>query len=264
MTRDEVIAKVRKLLALEEGSDFEGEIRAAAQAAQELVQRHAIKEAELGEAAAQEEEHFGRSLAFTVGERLSQWESILAKAISIAVGTVHWYYEDGHFVKDPATGIGKRVAYVWFFGPADDAMLAAEMFGDMDVTIATLAILKWTSLEGSGLHYCLGFVQALSAEAYTRSMAKPMAESMGVSTELAVRVRSIIEGKRRRAKAWLKNECGVQLARGRRSGAVPVEGFNVEAYVEGQADGRAHGMSVKRTPQLGAQRSLPARKAGDQ
>ena len=244
------------------GSDFEGEIRAAARAAQELVQRYAIEEAELGEAAAQKEEAFGRTVSFGIGARLLPWESLLAKAITTAVGTVHWYYEEGHFLKEP-NGIAKAVVHIWFYGPADDAALAAEMFIDMSLTIVTMAMLKWTGITGSGADYCIGFAQALSAEAYNRGTPKSVEKSMGVTTELALRSRAIMQGKRRRAKTWLATECGVQLARGRRTGGVPIAGFDVEAYQEGQTDGRAHGLSVGRTPKLGGQRALPTRKVKD-
>lgn len=260
MNREKIIARIRKLMKLQKGSDFEGEIRAAVEGAQRLMEEHAIEEAELGDAAAQEEEAYGRDYSFTVGENLSRWESTLARAIANVVGTVKWYYEGHHVRKDPKTHIAlkgpRHATQVVYYGPAEDVALACEMFSDISQTIVAMAVLKWGgAFRGDGLAYCCGFARELALQAYERCAARSLSLRQGISTELAVRTQSMMLAKRTKAGQWLKSE-GVDLRRGSAAGVGPPTG-NEDAYSEGQTDGRAHGLSVGRTPKIGAQAALP-------
>ncbi len=257
MSREKIIARVRKLLNLNaDTSDFEGEIIAATKAAQELIEKHAIEEAELGEAVAQEEQDYSREHSFTAGANLSRWESTLARAIANVIGTVKWYYENHHVRKDPKTGMmmkgSRRAAKIMYYGPAEDVAVACEMFSTISQTIVAMAMLKWRgAFRGNGLAYCCGFVRELALQAYQRSAAKSLSARQGITTELAVRTREIMQDKRTKATQWLKQECGVRLTRGSARGSGLPAGCDGNAYSEGQADGRAHGLSVGRTPKLG-------------
>ncbi len=290
-SREKIIARGRQLPNPQAGgSDFEGEIAAAAKAAQELIEKHAIREAELhcgpcggsgqvrsadgytnvscptcsGKGAVQEEEAYGRGSTFTAATRLSQWESGLANAVKGVVGTVQWYHQSNCARKDDSGVILKgsqRATKVTYYGPAEDVAVAIEMFSDIAQTIVTMALLKWNgAFWGPGLSYCRGFVSSLASEVSQRNTAASVSERQGISTALAVRTREIMSAKRRKGTLWLR-ECGVRLAAPlsqRRMPTMTDEG--VEAYSEGRDDGRAHGMSVTRKAKLGAQAALPTRK----
>jgi len=245
MSRDKVLERVRKLLRLSDGSDFEGEINNAYDAAQKLIQEHQLHEGELDN----KEEAYGKEATFSQSANLTQWEKMLANAIKETLGSIKWYFhtkvqrkKGGIYISDAS----RTATRLTFYGPAEDVNLAIQMFDDTVSVISTMCGLKiWhgSVFRGPGLSYCSGFAYGLYEKAKKQNEIPVLEATHNITTALAVRHHEIMVAKQAKADDWLENSAKIKLGKpGRRT----KHNHDYEAWIEGKADGNEHGMDERR------------------
>lgn len=265
MSRDneKIKDRVRKLLNLANDSGaFDGEIENAMRFARRLMLQHNITEEELGaprdphEVAAETE--YAQSDAFSFGSNISNWECFLMSAISKLVGTVGAYKTSETWTKKTTAGTivfdakgqpqeGKRVV---FYGPAEDARDASDLFSEWSHVIATMARLKYGGcFRGDGRAYAEGFAQALLLSV-KNIQAEEVKEIAAESTGRALVLRNafgLIEAKRERADQWLDKEQGIKLRKTSGHG----NRNNPSAFGAGMNDGKNSAFTRTRNLKIG-------------
>lgn len=254
--REKIKSRVRKLLNLA-GDDgaFDGEIAAAMQAAESLMEQYQLDRADC-EAAEVAQGHapqnMGQANAATHGKNLTTWESMLAEAVCELVGTVRCYATRGE------RSVGAFGAKHWgarmvFYGPDDDARLASELFAEWTAAIATLATGKYGGFaRGDGGMYAMGFSSALCGRA--RENRRQRAQIVTAATTALVLTGSdrslaaLQNQTRNEARNWLARDMKIHLrTSSRRSG---YGSGSRDAYAEGRSDGTRADFGAKRNARL--------------
>jgi hypothetical protein len=264
-----VKSRIRKLLNLA-GDDAaaDGEIDNALAAARRLMLEHSINEADVKTA---EEAYaaldrfdassieYGTTSVDATKRALSAWESTLTHVITGLVGTVKCYTNRSHktahgTVRLDRNGRGFAQSTIVFYGPAEDARDAAELFREWSETILALGVLKHGgSHRGAGRSYCGGFAAGMLAKVTTtlraeRADVDRLHAATDTSTALVVLQNALeIQSQKRDAAAkWLRAEKGIHLSSrgGSRSG------YSAGGYSAGFADGQRSNPTRTRAPKL--------------
>lgn len=260
---DKIKDRVRKLLNLaNDPAAFDREIENAMRFARRLMLQHNITEQELGtprdphEVAAETE--YAQADAFSFGSNISNWECFLMSAISKLVGTVGAYKTSETRTKKTTAGTivfdakgqpqeGKRVV---FYGPAEDARDASELFAEWVNVIAAMARLRYGGcFRGDGRSYAEGFAQALLLSVQNIQK-KEVKEIAAESTGRALVIRNafcLIEAKKARGAEWLRQELGIKL----RKTSGNVNRNNPDAFGAGMNDGKKSSFTRARTLKIG-------------
>jgi len=264
---DAVKERIRRLLAVaKDGSGAtQGEIDNAIRFAQAELAKHQLSEEDLAE---EPEEQYQRAedapkdqAPAVIGSKCYHWESALGKIISRLVGVP--YYLDNAAGRHDRNGIARRdrngkvraAKAIMYYGIAEDAWLAAELFEELHETIVTMAMLKWGgAFRGDGGSYCEGFVRGIDKQVRNqqadekKSAASQLDSGDSRGLVLIERRNDLIEHRIAVGKDWLLNEKGIKLGRGSgRSGA----SGSAAAYSSGRADGARTAVSASRTAKLG-------------
>lgn len=257
MDTERIKRRVRALLNLAAGDGAaEGEIDNAMRMAAALMDEHHLStadvQAEAQKTAPESIPTMGTADSQCVGVNLSTWEIALDSAICLLVGTVQSYQTR----KETQTGtfgrpkIGKALR---FYGPAEDAALAAELMGEWAHVIATMAVGKYGGcFRGDGAMYALGFARQLRARAQEAANARKLVITDSTRALVLVggagSLAQVLDRKRELAKSWLRNEKGVKLSSGsRRSG---YRSGSHDAHAAGRADGARADFSARRMAKL--------------
>ena len=264
--RERVKERIRKLLNL--GKDDQaasGEIDNAMRMAAELMQAHQLTEAEVAAAhqASQTEEYIppiDQADAPMHGKQYSTWEFQLAPAIADLVGSVKCYFTSAAF-KDGAFSTPAVRKCTRFYGPAEDAALAADLMQEWTHVIATMAMGRFGGcFRGDGAMYALGFAHQLRRRAGEAKQARYSVRTASTSAIVKVgggMLGHVLDKRREQAAKWLEEEQGVKLSRTGGSGTYG--GGSASAYRQGRDDGAAADFTADRRPKLpgGSSRSLP-------
>lgn len=253
---EQVKDRIRKLLAVAANdASTEGEIANALSCAATLMEKHQLSQEDLDQgldpiAAALDAEQ-GRTFAY-IGGRCHGWEASLANWASKFVG-VNCYLDHAKSTARKPNGLvmrnrlgkpftGRRFA---FYGPTEEAYIAAELFTEMRLTILSMAYLKFGgAFRGDGGAYCEGFASGLNSKLdnhrkITRSSS---------STALIEKRGELMEVRDRVGRNWLAKTHGVKLNRGpARQGA----SGSGDAYREGKEDGRKADPKAATRPKIG-------------
>lgn len=260
--RDKIKSRIRKLLNLAgDNAAFEGEITNAMQAAEALMEAHQLSRAEVMAAATAAgpagappvAPPMDRTWSPCYGVNFSGWEVTLANAIAKLVGTVQFYTakktrEFGAFATS------KMAAHAVWYGPAEDAALAAELFGEWVYVVATMAVGKYGGcFRGNGAQYADGFASALLSKAFANAIARRAIVTAGTTALVRVgdnkSLAALQTQTREDSSRWLEKSCGVKLRSGGTRGGYSGSG---EAYAHGRNDGNRADFSATRKPKLGA------------
>lgn len=264
MDLERIKKNIRALLDV--GADeslLEGETENALRFARRLMLKHNVGEGDLEEArgadqiqADAESVEYGYANAGTTGAGITGWESSLGYCVCRLFGTVQFYRSGGKHLARSATGavlfsgVGRQkyTGQFVFYGPADDARAAAELFEEWRVTVAALGRLKFGgALRGEGRSYCEGFTAGIAemqrkADQEERDLALAQASGSELpagatrSTALMVtNARAVMTAKREKGGKWLRST-GVHLSGGGRSGGGR---HHHGAHAAGRADGRS-------------------------
>ena len=126
---DKVKASIRKLLALAaDDAVSDGEITTAMALAEKAMDAYHLERVDLdAQTDTHTKESYDRQAGACVGARMSTWEIALYGAIKELVGSVHAYCTT---IGAPSGTwkVGKPRAAIMWYGPAEDAQLAADLF----------------------------------------------------------------------------------------------------------------------------------------
>ena len=257
MSKQERIAsKVKKLLAIANDDAASGaEIQNAMNHAQRLMDAHHLTEDDLNHEPVDDyskvdQADFDQMWAY-VGGRVFFWEKQLATFVSRFVG-VPVYLENGkHPVR--VNGIiqmdGDEPKYgqaFVFYGVAEDAAIAIEVYDELRTLIATMAVARWGGVyKGDGASYSQGFVTGLFDQLHE---AKRIEKQTTTGLILSCRRSDLIQYKNQKAREWLYKSKGFKLrkagtSRGTRTGSS-------SAYSEGRTDGSSTNVSATRMRKL--------------
>ena len=255
MDTDRIKRRIRGLLNLAANdAASEGEIDNAMRMAAQLMDEHHLSEADARAAqpqAERREQPMGQADAPAAGAKWSTWESALASAVGTLVGSVKCYRCHAE-TKSGMFGAPRRGVCIRFYGPADDAQLAAELFSEWSHVIASMAVGKYGGcFRGDGAMYAYGFACQLRNRAQEADVAR--AQVSTTSTRALVHVggggtlAQVLEGKRAEAGRWLASQ-GVKLATtSRRAG---YSSGSHDAYGACRADGARADFSANRRAKL--------------
>lgn len=262
MTKESIIAKVKKLMAIADNdASSDHEIDTALNFAKKLMDNHHLTEDDLAhepdddyEKARKADKGLYRSF---VGTRMFTWEVALGWFVSEFVGCP-WYCDQnlkivrnarGFAVIDPVTEQPKKGKSFVFYGIAEDAAIAQEVYNEMRSLIATMAVSKWGNCyRGDGAAYAEGFVAGLETKLKkARIEEKKQTESTALIL-LSHRRDELIKVKNEIARDWLQKEKGVTLSKGQqRAGS----NGSLHARKEGYTDGQNTDVSATRMKKLG-------------
>lgn len=264
---DDIIRKVQRLLAI--GGDSgasEAEVQNAMAHARRLIESHNLSEADLATDPADDRRRvdtadFDRCASF-VGSRFYAWEQSLGGYVSDLVGCDAYADDSIRLARrfgrvladsDGNTYSGKSLV---FFGVAEDAALAATLFDDLRLLIATMARTRWGSVyRGDGAVYCQGFVLGLLDKLHRerRRLDCTARDDAGAGSSNALvlleRRNDLAKYKRQRSMDWLSERHGIELRDARRPAGA--RGSH-EAWNEGLRDGRATDVEAQRLRKLEA------------
>jgi hypothetical protein len=259
MNLDKVKDRIRKLLAIAaDDAIADGEVAAAMKLATAAMEAYQLERADI-EAVAEPTEAAPISMDRVTSDcrfaRLSIWESTLSHAVRKLVGSVGVYVgraerKAGTF-RVPST----RSALVWY-GSAEDAKLAAELFEEWAHVIATLACGSYGGcFRGPGALYADGFTRALNEQA--DRAAADRATVVTASTTAIVKLgggslADVLREKTLTAKTWLRDECGINLGSSKRrsSGYSFGSSEHVGAFQAGRNAGQRAEFGVRRVAKL--------------
>lgn len=282
--------QIRKLMAVaNDGAASDGEITNYMNAAAKLIDKHHLKAEDFekkDEAPDADESKMELHLGKTGSPKFHRWNTILANAVEQLFGCVKHYLDgdsepmriDGvvQFYTGKYAGQRKEIKRFAFYGPAQEAAEAAELYTMWDRAIATMAVMRWGgAYRGSGEKYAEGFAAALLVKAMQINKARQLVEAKplallthevaaGKDTALAIaesKTTSITLSERyeklqERAAEWLENDQGIKLGKGAaRQGAQ--SGDNT-AFREGHEHGSK--AEFTRTGRAGQQKQLPGPK----
>lgn len=254
MTESSIISKIQKLLAVAgDGAASENEIQSAINIAKKLMTAHHLTEEDLAHEPKDDyqkvdEADFGEVRSF-VGATIALWEQWLASVVTDFVGCpaytdkVKRPVRKNGFVQfdgDDEVRYGKSIV---FYGVAEDAAIAAQLYDDMRGLIATMAVARTGKVyKSEGASYCQGFVTSLNAKIKQAGKIEMKAEGNGAL--IVLRSKDLIEYKATKAKDWLIADKGIHLRKGGK-GAGSRVGFDKEAFQQGRKDGAAAEMTAE-------------------
>lgn len=259
----DIIRKIKGALRIaEDDSASDGEIQAAMNAVHKMMDKHHLTEADLAHEPANDyqvvnEAAYGR-FRVTVGRKIFGWEGGLAYFVSKFVGVPSYidhsidYARENGIIKRDSKGeayIGKSIV---FYGLAEDAKIARELYAELRQIISTLAVAKYdTVYTGDGGVYSEGFVSGLTSQMNQENETKRIeaqASSTSTAMVLVERRDDLMKYKWDAAEKYLKEEIGVKTRKGRN--ARGARGDH-NAYHNGRTDGKNMEVSKSRSKKIG-------------
>lgn len=183
------------------------------------------------------------------GLQVVAWHGAVAMFVCELLGTVKVYQTAKTAVKLPS-GIfqtkpdgSPMYSKFWvFYGVAEEANLASELFGELLFVITAMAKLKYgKTVRGAGYDYCLGFANGLRANLKTAKLE----EQKTTSTGLIVARNELTAAKLNRADEYQRQKIGRLTTRKAGRGA-----NDLGAYRDGQADGAKHRVNPERKAKI--------------
>ena len=238
----------------------DGEIDNAIRFARNLMDQHRLSESDLAVEPADQKKSIDdapKDRAFvTIGGKICSWEAQLGHAVSAIVGCPFYTNSDKTrlarsrqgFIRFDAEGKPLQGKSIVFYGIAEDAWLAAELYEELRATILTLARLKWGGCyKGDGGRYCEGFVDGINSKIDRQEQQERIAATNGDSSLILIERRNdLVLHAKKVSHNWLSTQ-GVRL--GKDSARLGARGSS-EAYGSGVADGKRSQVNVSRAPKL--------------
>lgn len=258
---DRIKRRIRGLLNLAQGDGAaEGEISNAMRMAADLMAEHHISQADIEAEAAAAQACGAKPVDIKMGQadgacgtmKLSTWESVLSDAIESLVGSVKCYRTHTNVKTGSVFGATERRSVLRFYGPAEDAQLAAGLFDEWQQVIAAMAIGRYRGCwKGDGAMYAYGFAKTLRARAEEAAKARTAIST--ASTRAIVQVGSgtladVLRHKQQLASNWLRDDQKVKLCSGGSRSGYSAGSSN--AYAQGRTDGSRADFSVNRRHKL--------------
>jgi hypothetical protein len=262
MSDEKVIDKIKKLLAIaKDNNAFDGEIQAAMHTASKLMDKYHLTEEDLSHEPVDdyrkaEGAEKGRYRAF-IGAKIYAWEQDLATFVSKFVGVPAYIdnnklqarSESGFLLRDKWFGEPWAGKSIVFYGVAEDAIIARDLYDELRWMITTLAYGKFGNIYvKEGGKYSEGFVWGLFEQhAKSKEVKKLEAQTSSTGMILLARRDDLVQFKQDLASKWLKAETKVKIHKGGRNwGAAG----SSNAFGQGVKDGKNADVEVARTKKL--------------
>jgi len=257
MSQEQIIDRVRKLLALAQSDNVHEAANAAAQA-QKLMSKHAIEEAALTVEDDEDDDEpiTNDVLAFTKGSRIATWKLYLASNITEANGC-SYYYRNGLSKFDKS-----RISIV---GRASDATKCRYLFAYITKEIDRLTKQESKARGGAGRTWCNSFRLGAQAEVgkrireateqagdEMRELAAAQDRVQGTGSTALVRINSAIEKIEKRkteAHVWMHDKLNLGKGNARPSafdGAGYAAGKRAGASININSSGPALGSGTRK------------------
>lgn len=261
MIKQEKIAKkVKNLLAIaKDDHASDAEIQNAMNHAHRLMGEYHLTEDDLShepqdDYANVDNANFTRQKSY-IGRKAYLWESTLAHFVCDFVGIPFYITnqpeiarKNGIVLLDEKGKPRQGKAYV-FYGIAEDAIIAADLYDELRLLISTMAVARWASVyKGEGAVYSQGFVAGLNSQLEeSRFIGLNTTKDSPTTLILIHRRDDLIEYKKKKANNYLNKELGIKLVSGQ---GKPGASGSHAAYSEGQADGSKTSISAARSKKL--------------
>jgi hypothetical protein len=263
MTDTEIKDRIRKLLNVAQNdAATEGEIDNALRFAKQLMDKHHLDEADLVEEPADQWQQIAAArrdrVWASVGKKFYAWENHLACFAADFVGGVGVYRDAEKKIARTPRGVVilndeeepyKSVRFC-FYGIAEDAVTAAELFHELRLTIRAMARLRWgTCYTKDGGAYAQGFVHGLFSKMKRANQdQKLLAQRQGGNQLILIARRTdLIERKMSTAAEWLRETTGIKLRKGQGSSGAS---GSADAWREGREDGKRTDVRAARRAKL--------------
>jgi hypothetical protein len=259
MSDERIVRKIQALFSktTEQGAS-EAEAQTAIDMATRLMEEHHLTADDLGHEPADDYKRVDSAKFDTrrsfVGGKLFSWEAYLATFVMKFVGvgnyidnSISMIRKNGfvQFTDDGEPRYGKSLV---FFGVAEDAAIAAELYDELRILIASMAVARWgTVYKGDGAAYAEGFVLGLITKHVTATAEAKRLATDSTSLVLIARRDDLVKYKQTKATTWLESEKGIKLGSSQsRQGS---QGSTV-ARNQGFKDGKATDVSCVRSKKL--------------
>jgi hypothetical protein len=246
--RERIASKVRKLLAIaQDDATGEAEMQNAMNFALKMMEAHHLSEEDLAhepqdDYSKVDRAEFDRVRSF-VGSKLYWWENILAGFVSKLVGVPVYVDKERQLVRSRAGIVRQpptRASSVVFYGVAEDALIAAELYDDLRALIGVMATAKWGSMyRGDGAAYAQGFVTGLLSKLRESKRLGHSDTSSTTAMILVARRDDLIKYKERKAELWLAEQHGLRTRKGGSGRGRGTRTGSRDAYTEGRTDGQS-------------------------
>jgi hypothetical protein len=154
----------------------------------------------------------------------------------------------GYDLQGTDAGDPKYGASFVYYGVAEDAKMAAEIYDDLRLLIASMAVAKWgTIFKGDGAAYAEGFVMGLIHKHGQSEIEAKKIATDSTSMVLIARRDDLIAYKQDKSKDWLKKEKGIKLGKGSQWGG---SSGSRQAHNEGFQDGQNTDVSNTKSKKL--------------
>lgn len=246
----DILRKIKKALAIaNDDQSSDGEIQAAMSAVQKMMDKYHLSEEDLANDEADDFKKVDQS-DFTqfrswIGGKLYRWESDLAAFVSKFVGSPCCIDNEKKLARDE-NGLLKRDSWynepfhgksVVFYGVAEDALIARDLYDELRRIISTTAYLRFGNVyvkEGGA--YAEGFVTGLRSQMNEQKRVARLEAKPGTTGLILIERRdALTKYKEERAKDWLKIKVGINLVKG--SGSYGASGSE-SAFGQGIRDGK--------------------------
>lgn len=222
--RERMLARIAKLMRFSQENATEGEVENALRMAQELMEAHAISQAELIHASGGSGGIRRNAVACDLGRGCATWEAILASAVATVVPGVGGYIKRWEFKHGDRW---RRSAECVWYGPVDLVEIASGLYIELRIKIERMARAKWGgAFRGEGRSYAEGFAASLALKAERQRQASAAAEQ----------IHAIVLQAGKENDAWLAANRDIRPGPARNLGGGQV---HRNAFLEGRRDGMA-------------------------
>lgn len=257
---EQIKDRIRKLfnVAKENSGAAEQEIETALKFAFDLMRKHHLEESDIVSTSTEEDayERVRRAAKgvfyATASGKIYYWEAILGTALA-DICAVKCYRDVCHVRRamrpsglpyiSPSLGgySGRSIA---FYGVAEDAAAAVELYYDLWETIRTMSSLKFgTIYRGDGGKYCEGFVVGIMrANQKVQEKLRQQSDQRGLI--LVNKQNELIAFKQQQAVIWYEQQGKGKLRKSKMAGA----GGSHNAFFEGMKDGQQMNVDRQRAP----------------
>lgn len=254
---EKVKDRIRKLLAIAADDKVaDGEITAAMGLAEKAMQQYHLELADI-EMDQQKEgatlpEKYGKVGAKTYAKNRTVWENYLFNAVKTLVGTVSAY----RCTENAPVGVFQKSrlqSMLMWYGPAEDAQMAADMYEEWVRVVSTLALGKYGNCaKGDGARYAAGFCEQLWRTAQRQARER---ETISTAATCAIvkhgggTLAEVLKQKQLAGKEWVQAN-GTKIYAGRKASPLKATHSGLNAYANGQSDGKRAEFRAVRTRKL--------------
>src|SRR3990167_6532213 len=243
--KEKIVGRIKALLSKTgDNGASDAEAQTAMNIAASLMEKHHLTEEDIDHEPADDYSKvdpstFNEQRSFC-GSTIFAWENFLATFVTSFVGCPSYTDKTKRPVRknglvkfendEPLYG-----ASIVFYGVPEDAAIAVEIYDELRMLIASMAVGRWgTIYRGNGAAYAEGFVSGLYTKLEISKNLEMQTAQTSTSLTLIHRRADLIQYKADKAKVWLEKSKGWKLQKGSVNGSSASKLARREGYVDGQ------------------------------